>query len=184
MGRTPRGGGLLLAGDTLTVKNFKSYLMKTTVKLLICAALLALPCAGFAQHTYPWNSSMDVNGIFIGSVYSKDQVTAKWGTPTKYWSGESEFGLDEEYHYSKNLFRFSDNGIFGEFHIYTSNFVVYTAQSGGIKVGDDVSRIAAIGLGTPVKRDDETYNIPSGDDRFFVKHANGKITRISFISPI
>ncbi len=64
---------------------------------------------------------MDVNGVFIGGKYTKAQVTAKWGTPTKYWSGTSEFGLNEEYEYSNNLFRFSDNGIFNYFYVATPN---------------------------------------------------------------
>jgi hypothetical protein len=158
--------------------------MKTTIKLLICAVLLALPCAGFAQHYLPWDSDMDVNGVHIGSVYTKAQVEAQWGTPTKYDSGESEFGLNETYDYSNNQFYFSDNGIFNGFYIDTPNFIVYTAKSGGIKVGDDFSRIEAIGLGTPVLQKSGTFSIPSGDDWFTVGQSDGKISWISFSSPI
>ena len=72
---------------------------------------------------------MDVNGVFIGGKYTRPQVEAKWGIPTFYWSGMSEFGLSEEYNYTTNIFRFSDNGIFNSFYIRTSNFVVFTAFS-------------------------------------------------------
>ncbi len=152
--------------------------------------LLSLPFCGFAQSGFTQATDMDVNGIFIGGKYTKAQVTAKWGTPTKYWSGMSEFGLDEEYYYTSNLFRFSDTGIFGEFQIDTPNFVVFTSKNGGIKVGDDVSRIEAIGLGTPLLQRDRpgVFIIPSGDDRFTVGFAlegkTNKITWISFVSPI
>jgi hypothetical protein len=158
--------------------------MKKSIKILICATLAIIPYLGFAQHGEPWNSDMDVNGINIGSVYTKAQVTAQWGTPTQYWSGMSEFGLDEEYNYTSNLFRFSDNGIFVEFGINTPNFIVYTAKSGGLKVGDPISRIEAIGLGEPLLQPDGSYRIPSGDDRFTVGSENGIITWISFVSPI
>jgi hypothetical protein len=153
-------------------------------KLLICAVLSALPCAGFAQHYLPWNSDIDVNGIYLGSVYTKAQVEAKLGAPTNYRSNTSEFGLNETYDYSNNQFYFSDNGIFNGFYIDTPNFVVYTAKSGGIKVGDNVSRIAAIGMGTPELQSDGDFSIPSGDDRFTVGQSDGKISWISYISPI
>jgi hypothetical protein len=158
--------------------------MKKSIKIFICATLATLPYLGFAQHGEPWNSDMDVNGIYIGSVYTYAQVTAQWGTPTNYRSNTSEFGVNETYHYSTNLFRFSDNGLFNSFRLKTPAFVVYTAKSGGLKVGDPISRIEAIGLGEPLLQPDGSYRIPSGDDRFTVGHANGIITWISFVSPI
>ena len=122
--------------------------MKRIVQKIICATLLMLPYYGFSQSWYTQATDMDVNGVFIGGTYTKTQVEAKWGgTPTKYWSGTSEFGLEEAYYYTTNLFRFSYNGVFDTFNIKTSNFVVYTTFSGGIKVGDNISRIQTIGLG-------------------------------------
>jgi hypothetical protein len=113
-------------------------------------------------------------------------VQAKWGISTKYWSGTTEFGLDEEYYYTTNLFRFSDSGIFVEFNIKTSNFPVYTAYSGGIKVGDNISRIQAIGLGAPVLQSDGSYHLNrnNSDDPLIFKHSNGIITQISFTTSI
>jgi len=126
-----------------------------------------------------------VNGIFIGGTYTKAQVQAKWGIPTKYWSGTSEFGLDEEYYYSNNLFRFSDSGIFVEFIIKTSGFLVYPAR-GGIKVGDNISRIQAIGFGAPVLQSDGSYYLwrNNSDDPLIFKQSNGVITQISFTTSI
>jgi hypothetical protein len=152
-------------------------------KLLICAVLLALPCAGFAQHHFYQATDMDVNGVFVGGKYTKAQVEAKWGTPTNYSSNTSEFGLNETYDYSNNQFRFSDDGVFVEFYIDIPNFVVYTTFNGGIKVGDNISRIAAIGLGTPVRQGDGTFHLNrnDSDDPLIFGHLNGIITFISFI---
>ncbi|MCL2561280.1 MAG: hypothetical protein FWE10_03030 [Rikenellaceae bacterium] len=161
--------------------------MKTIVKIIVCAAFLMLPYYGFSQSGYTSATDMDVKGVFIGGTYTKAQVEAKWGVPTKYWSNMSEFGLDEAYNYQPgNLFRFSDNGIFESFYVRTSNFPVYTAFSGGIKVGDNISRIQAIGLGTPVLKSDGTYHLNrnNSDDPLVFKHTNGIITEISFVSSI
>jgi len=161
--------------------------MKTIVQKLLCAALLLLPGYGFSQILgYTQATDMDVNGIFIGGTYTKAQVEAKWGTPTKYWSGTSENGLNEEYSYSNNLFRFSENGVFETFNIKTSNFAVYTAFSGGIKVGDNISRIKAIGFGTPVLQSDGTYwlNRNNSDDPLIFYQSNGVITRIYFMTSV
>jgi hypothetical protein len=156
--------------------------MKTIVKIIICATLAALPSIGFAQLGYSGPTDLDVNGIFIGGTYTKAQVTTKWGTPTQYRSSMSENGLNETYHYSNNLFRFSENGVFHSFRLRTSNFVVYKSKSGGFKVGDPVSRIKAIGLGEPLLQPDGSYRIQGGDDLFTVGHQNGIITWISFLS--
>lgn len=161
--------------------------MKSIIQKLVCATLLILlPYYGFAQLGYTQVTSMDVNGIFIGGTYNKTQVETKWGVPTQYRSSMSEFGLDEVYVYSDNQFLFGDNGIFHSFYIRTSNFAVYTAFSGGVKVGDNISRIQAIGLGTPVLQKDGTYrlNRNDSDDSLVFKHSNGIIIQISFITSI
>ena len=160
--------------------------MKSIVKKIVYATLILLPYYGYSQSGYTSATDMDVKGIFIGGKYTKTQVEAKWGVPTKYWSGMSEFGLDEEYSYSDNLFRFSDNGVFNSFYIKTSSFAVYTAFSGGIKVGDNISRIQAIGLGTPVLQSNGNYHLNrnNSDDPLVFKHSNGVITQISFQTSI
>ncbi len=159
--------------------------MKTLVKIVFLATIIFLPFCGFSQILgYTQATDMDVNGIFIGGKYTKAQVIAKWGTPTEYWSGTSENGLIEEYYYSTTTFRFSENGVFETFGIGTSNFSVYTAKSGGIKVGDPISRISAIGLGTPVLQNDGSYSVLSGDNWFTFKHSNGTITEIWFVTSV
>lgn len=160
--------------------------MKSIIQKLICAILFLLPYYGFAQSGYTQATSLDVNGVFIGGTYTKTQIETEWGIPTQYRSSMSEFGLDEVYNYSDNQFRFSDNGIFHSFYIKTSNFTVYTSFSGGIKVGDNISRVQAIGLGTPILQMDGTYrlNRNNSDDSFVFRHSNGIITQISFVTSI
>ena len=165
--------------------------MKTIVQTIICAALLVLPHYGFSQSLgYTQVTDMDVKGVFIGGTYTKVQVEAKWGTATKYRSNMSENGLNEIYDYLtnqlNNQFQFNENGIFNTFTISTSDFPVYTAFSGGIKVGDNISRIQAIGLGTPVVQNNGDYYLygNSFDDPLEFKHTNGVITQISFMTSV
>jgi len=149
-----------------------------------------LPHYGFSQLGYTQATDMDVNGIFIGGAYTKTQVEAKWGTPTIYHSGISENGLNEQYDYTSNQlnnqFLFAENGVFHTFVIDTPNFSVYTAFSGGIKVGDNISRVSAIGLGTPVLQSDGTYHLHRNNstDPLIFYHSNGVITRIYFMTSV
>ena len=162
--------------------NYKLLLnMKTIIKTIICATLILLPHYGFSQAT-----DIDVKGIIIGDAYTKAQVQAKWGTPTQYRSNMSEFGLDEVYDYSTNQFCFGDNGILNSFYINTPDFPVFTAYSGGVKVGDTLSRISTIGLGIPVLQSDGSYYLfrNGWDDPVVFKHSNGVITQISFTTSI
>jgi len=165
--------------------------MKTIIKTIICATLILLPHYGFSQLLgYTKATDLDVKGIFIGGTYTKAQVQAKWGTPTFYNSSTSENGLDEIYDYSVgqlySQFLFSENGIFHSFSINTPDFPVYTAFSGGIKVGDNISRIQAIGLGTPELQSDGSYYLfrSDWDDPLIFKHSNGVITQIWFITSV
>ena len=163
--------------------------MKTIIQTLLCAALILLPNYGFAQTLgYKQATDMDVSGIFIGGTYTKAQVLAQWGEPAQYWGESSEFGLSEVYDYVidqlVHQFHFGDNGVFHTFNIRTSHFVVYTAFSGGIKVGDPISRIQSIGLGTPVLQSDGTYRLGQGDDPLVFYHSNGIITRIYFMTSV
>jgi hypothetical protein len=163
--------------------------MKTTIKIMLCMAILILPLCGFAQHAPSQISTMDVNGVFLGGTYTKSQVTAKWGQPTKYESQTSEFGLLELYDYGNNSFEFSDNGIFHSFFIDAPNFVFWASKSGGFKVGDPVSRLKTIGIipnstSLSTGTGKNVVEIPGGDDWFKVGYSNGIITWISYTSSI
>ncbi len=165
--------------------------MKTIFqKLLICTFAVLLPVVVFAQYGYSGPDEIDVNGIFIGGQYTKAQIVAKWGGPTKYRSNLSESGLNEVYDYSINninsQFMFGENGIFHTFVLETSTFIVYTAFDGGIKVGDSISRVQAIGLGTPELYKSGIYHLRrnNADDPIVFRVENGVIKQISFVSSI
>ncbi len=161
--------------------------MKTIVKIVFVATIIFLPFCGFSQILgYTKATDMDVNGIFIGGKYTKAQVIAKWGNPTDYRDSTSESGLNETYYYSSDTLRFSENGVFETFNIKTSKFAVYTAKSGGIKVGDPISRISAIGLGIPVLQSHGNYSLSlnSIDEPLMFVVSNSIITEIWFMSSI
>lgn len=152
--------------------------MKTIFKI---AALIIVTASvsGFTQRYGSGTpSATDVSGIFIGGKYTKPQVVAKWGTPTSYRSNTSEFGVNETYKYSTNLFRFSDDGVY----VDTPAFVVLAAKNGGVKVGDALSKLSALSLGNPLLQSDGSYQLGQGDDQFLFGVANGKIIWISYIS--
>ncbi len=159
--------------------------MKTISKKMLSLVILLSSC-GFTQPVNSQATDMDVNGVFIGGTYTKQQVEQKWGSPTKYRSSESESGLNEIYDYAGAQFHFNENGIFASFSISTANFVVYAKLNGGIKVGDPFSRILAIGLGTPVLQKDGTYYVRRGneDDPIVFRHKNGVITLIMFTTSV
>jgi hypothetical protein len=172
------------------IKKLQNYItMKKIIKLMLCMTIMSFPFFGLAQHFEPWNSDMDINGIFLGSKYTKTQVTAKWGTPTKYSSNESEFGVNETYHYSTNRFEFSDNGIFGDFFIDTPKFVVYKSKNGGFKVGDPLSKVKDTGLfyrkSVFLEGEEKYIEIQGIDDWFKIGYSDDdKITWISYTSSI
>ena len=161
--------------------------MKKIVQVIICVALLMLPYNGFSQSRYYDHAmDMDVSGVFIGGTYTKTSVENVWGGATTYRSSMSEFGLNETYYYDTTLFRFGDNGIFHSFNIKSSNFIVYTAFQGGIKVGDNIARVQTIGLGTPVLQNDGTYHLRRNNstDPLIFTQSNGTITQIRFVTSI
>ena len=167
--------------------------MKTIITTIIFTTLMMLPFSGFSQSEsrlgYTQATTMDVRGVFIGGTYTRTQVQAHWGVPTQYRSHMSENGLDEVYDYgvgqNNSQFLFGENGVFHSFVIGSSDFPVYTRFSGGIRVGDNISRVQAIGIGTPRRQSDGTYWVGQGDDPLGFEVSNtGIITLIWFTTSI
>jgi hypothetical protein len=140
-------------------------------------------------HSQPTN--MDVMGLFIGGTYIKRQIENQlWGSVTSYRSSMSEqTGLNEVLVYIMctsmlpNQFRLSRNGIFYSFDVRVRYFPVFTAFNGGVRVGDNISRVQAIGLGTPVRQSNGNYHlVRSGLSNPLVFHVSGAgvITRMMF----
>lgn len=139
-----------------------------SVTLLI---LVATPLVSLAQ---------DVNGMKLAETYNYSYVTNKFGAPDRYWSRESEFGLDEKYYYGQNFFRFSNNGFFSTFTLIDNRFAVFTLDlQGGIKVGEPVAKFNQLGFGQlEVKPDGSYYFRGIGDAVFEIFHNDGIITRM------
>ena len=162
--------------------------MKTIIKTIIYATLMMLPYSVFSQSGYTCATDLDVKGIFIGGTYTKAQVQAKWGSPTQYRSNTSENGLNEVYDYSTNQFSFNDNGIFNTFYINTPDFPIFTKFNGGIKVGDTLSKLNSLGLGTLVMQNDTSFALVRNncDDSiiFTFRQSDEVITQIRFMTTI
>ena len=170
--------------------------MNTSIKTVIFAALIMLPFSASAQSGgdnlwgFTGPTDMDVRGIFIGGRYTRAQVQAQWGVPTTYRSSMSDRGLNEVYDYgvdpNNSQFLFGENGFFVSFTIVSRDFPVYTARSGGIRVGDNISRVQTIGLGTPVRQPNGTFHLYRGwdDPLVFRVTSAGVITMILYSTSI
>ncbi len=157
--------------------------MKTIMKLF-CLALTLSPLASFSQCYYPWKSDLDVDSLFVGNRYTKQQVEAVLGPATDYQSDMSEeFGFCERYHFGDNLLTFSEGGVFDDFALRDNRFKIYT-KYGGITIGDPVSRFEELGLGTPVLGNDGKYRLYLGDCTMYIGHSDGKITLIWLFVPV
>lgn len=123
-------------------------------------------------------SAQDINGMELGKTYNYNYVINKFGTPDSYWSGNGEDGLNEEYYYGTNVFRFSDNGCLYSFTLKDNRFAAFTLDmQGGIKVGDPVTKFNQLGFGQLISRGNNHYEFKGcGDAKFDIYHNNGIIT--------
>ncbi len=132
--------------------------MKKFILLLI---FLFTSAVSFAQ---------DVEGVEIDSVMTYNQIVAKFGEPTRYWSHETEFGLDEEFYYDENLLYFGWGNKFLNFYISSNQFRVLTKDiEGGIKVGDLLSKMENCKYGMPKLADwlNKRENLQDGCTRYY-----------------
>ena len=92
----------------------------------------------------------DVNGVRIGTMLTREQIVAEFGEPTKYEEQDSgDNGVDRWYYYGESYIHTQDH-IFEEFAVSDTNFIVLTLQiSGGLKVGDPLSKLDDFVFGKP-----------------------------------
>ena len=98
--------------------------------------------------------SIDVEGMKIGHKMTYDQFVAKFGKPTEYTQSDSgeacESNVDEYYKVGQDVFYFQDNGTFSGFSINENKFSALTLWvSGGIRVGDKLSKLDNFKYGKP-----------------------------------
>lgn len=126
-------------------------------KMAICLA--ALLCMVVSAQNF-WDEfrtkSLDVEGVKIGQKMTYDKFVAKFGKPTEYTQSDSDSGeegtptIDEYYRVGKDVFYFRNNGNFCGFSINENNFSVLTLWvSGGIRVGDKLSKLDNFKYGKP-----------------------------------
>lgn len=110
------------------------------MKLKHCLFILGLffSAALSAQDTKDYVPvGFDVCGIELGQKLPHSEFVAKFGTPDKYRSYETEFGLDEEYDYGHDNFHCEEGGHISRYSLFDSRFAVLTKYlEGGIRVGD------------------------------------------------
>ena len=188
---------IISAGIWLAAESKKITNMKTVITTVIFAALIMLPFSASAQSGgdnlwgFTGPTDLDVRGVHIGGRYTRAQVQARWGVPTTYRSSVSDRGLNEVYDYgvgqNNSQFLFGENGFFHSFVIASRDFTVLTRFSGGIRVGDNISRVQAIGLGVPVRQSDGSFHLwLFGSDMMlgFEVSSSNIITLIWYSTPI
>ena len=185
--------------------------MKAVITTVVFATLMMLPYSVFSQLPAGITTAkgLDVDGMYIWTdTHTRTQVEAKWGNPVRYWSNENEINvceyemdLQEQFLYWKphesrpahyfthkrlNEFRFL-NGKLDSFVLVNHYFTIFTAHNGGIRVGDNISRLQTLGIGTPKYWTERGYSTLGwqGADGFlmFFHSANGTITSIVYFFP-
>lgn len=161
--------------------------MKTIkIKFLVTTILLALfSLSAISQEIVRF----DVNGIDVAmDKYTKAQVIAKLGTPTKYTPQLNSYDdYSEFYEYNESYFAFRDNGMFVTFVIKDPQFKLF---DGRVKVGDPLSAVQSLPgcrFSMKSKGNDSSYSelwIGYSERPVLVSHTNGIITLISYSDPL
>ncbi len=139
---------------------------------------------------------VDVNGMYIGRIYSRQEVVAKFGEPDYAYTGR--IGVSPEYHnmfnawcqyckYGENILQFNEegDGSFCAFNIYDKGFVVMKDyRKGGFKIGDEISAktIETIFNKCTIEEFQEgSWAIYFSDwATFWIYSVNGRIVSMSF----
>ncbi len=130
--------------------------------------------------------AQDVNGIDIYTKMAKPDVIAIMGEPTKYkYYDSQDNGVDEWYYYNEDLLEFNEGILIG-FSIKTDRFPVMTKDvDGGIRVGDNISKLEQLKPYYGRKGDEDFYSVLCGDDYVVKFYAKGNIiTYVSFTDPL
>ena len=93
----------------------------------------------------------DVNGVAVGTLLHRARVIEKFGEPTSYKEQLSEDNeVSRWYYYGKSYIHTQDD-IFDQFAVRDTNFTAFTNHiSGGLKVGDPLSKLDNFKYGKPL----------------------------------
>ncbi len=130
---------------------------------------------------------LDVNGLKIDNQYSNEQFKAALGEPTRIYTWGDKFESGFEYHYmegdSINRFKCQQGIGFCEFSITSSKFVLF---GGRLRVGDNITKIAQLGIGTPFREKDNVYYLGYKNEVMLNIYTdnNGKIIKFYYYAAV
>lgn len=155
--------------------------MKTRMLMVFIALLAIVPIQTVC--------AQDVEGVDIHQKMTKSQIVEKFGQPTSYETYESDDGtLEEIFYYGQdaNEIYFTGGKLSG-FSIDDDSFVVLTKSvTGGVKVGDPLSKVSSLNPEVATWRSSKNniYYISILDTNVFFVVSDGKITNINFSLPV
>ena len=153
---------------------------RLTSKIIISALIFgACHCIVFAQTT--------ISSFTLEKTYSEKQIFSVLGNPTKVYRQEGDYGESLCYYIYKDAeFSFKDGYLF-EFSVQTNKYPVMTDKvSGGIKVGDNISKVKKIKNIVYWQPDDDknvyiiNFNQIKNQPDYEIRTKNGIITSIIF----
>lgn len=157
--------------------------MNRIFKILFLCLGLGIPALATAQAEKP---VFDLSGLVVQENYTKQQIVDALGEPDAYQFSETEAGygrLTEFYHYKENSITFIDGAI-GCFYLADNRFSIFTAESGGLTVGDPLNRVSQLKLGPLVPLSDGRFCFEGWDDILILVTKKGRITEIIFTESI
>lgn len=145
-------------------------------------AICVIVCC-FCIPSYAQPNKMDLNGLEIGKVYTKQQVIDIMGEPRAYRKHDSEFGLDESYYYGERTeLDFQHDGEFYFFTVQDSKYAILTLYiKGGICVGENLSVMKKVGLPMKKVKDDEYVVYINYEPLFIAVNSDNTIRRLSYV---
>lgn len=146
-------------------------------KIIFSIALVLIAC-GFSY-------AQDLRGIDIGTVLNYEQVISIFGEPSRYQESDSgDLGIDKYYHYGENYLHFNDDVFIG-FHLRDSGFLAFTTDiEGGLKVGDNLSRLDNFKYGKPKRYQNKYILYWHCDCPVYLKVEDGIIIGIDYHDPM
>lgn len=151
--------------------------------------LFLIVIALFANMPFHNVMAQDIEGVDIHQKLTKIQIIEKFGQPTSYETYESDDGtLEEIFYYGQdaNEIYFTGGKLSG-FSIDDDSFVVLTKSvTGGVKVGDPLSKVSSLNPEVATWRSSKNniYYISILDNNVFFVVSDGKITNINFLLPV
>lgn len=155
--------------------------MRTRLFLIVIALFAIMPFHNVM--------AQDIEGVDIHQKMTKSQIVEKFGQPTSYETYESDDGtLEEIFYYGQdaNEIYFTGGKLSG-FSIDDDSFVVLTKSvTGGVKVGDPLSKVSSLNPEVATWRSSKNniYYISILDTNVFFVVSDGKITNINFSLPV